>query len=369
MIRIKSPGRICLFGEHQDYLNYPVIAMAISKYIYLEAKRITETKFIIDLPDINDNLEISLKNKELEYNSNRDYLKSGYNQFLRKGINFFKGYKIRITGDIPFSAGVSSSSALVIAWLYFLNLISNTPLNDFQLAIEGYNTEVKEFGEAGGKMDFFSSVYGGLFYLDSKSLSPKIEKFNINLKGFVLGDSLEKKDTVQDLMRVKNIALDSFNTLKKIFPDFDIFNTKLTEISLFLPSLKKKFQEKIIGNITNRDLTFKAKKLILNNLSLLKNQKPNNSKEIIDFYQKLGNLLNIHHKQLKDNIKISTKKIDNMIFNCLESGALGAKINGSGFGGTMFALAPRNEKNLKKSIEESGGKAYLIKTSNGVKIY
>ena len=42
MIRIKAPGRICLFGEHQDYLNYPVIAMAISKYIYLEAKKIIE---------------------------------------------------------------------------------------------------------------------------------------------------------------------------------------------------------------------------------------------------------------------------------------------------------------------------------------
>ena len=47
MIRIKAPGRICLFGEHQDYLNYPVIAMAISKYIYLEAKKNSETKFIM----------------------------------------------------------------------------------------------------------------------------------------------------------------------------------------------------------------------------------------------------------------------------------------------------------------------------------
>ena len=44
MIRIKSPGRICLFGEHQDYLDYPIISMAISKYIYLEAKRISEKK-------------------------------------------------------------------------------------------------------------------------------------------------------------------------------------------------------------------------------------------------------------------------------------------------------------------------------------
>nr|MDO8116777.1 galactokinase family protein [Candidatus Sigynarchaeota archaeon] len=24
-----APGRICLFGEHQDYLNFPVIAASI----------------------------------------------------------------------------------------------------------------------------------------------------------------------------------------------------------------------------------------------------------------------------------------------------------------------------------------------------
>ena len=29
-MEISTPGRICLFGEHQDYLGLPVIAMAIS---------------------------------------------------------------------------------------------------------------------------------------------------------------------------------------------------------------------------------------------------------------------------------------------------------------------------------------------------
>ena len=29
-MEISTPGRICLFGEHQDYLGLPVIPMAIS---------------------------------------------------------------------------------------------------------------------------------------------------------------------------------------------------------------------------------------------------------------------------------------------------------------------------------------------------
>ena len=81
---VKAPGRLCLFGEHQDYLSYPVIALAISKYIYLEAEPINEPKFLVEMPDINETFEIELKNKELEYLSKRDYLRSVYNIFLRK---------------------------------------------------------------------------------------------------------------------------------------------------------------------------------------------------------------------------------------------------------------------------------------------
>ncbi|MHA1724430.1 MAG: mevalonate kinase family protein [Promethearchaeota archaeon] len=368
MIRIRAPGRICLFGEHQDYLGFPIIAMAISQYIYLEAERIHKPFFIVDLLDLKETIEIKLNNKELEYTTNRDYLKSGYNHFIRKGIRFEKGYHVKIWGDIPINAGVASSSALIIAWLFFLNSISNLPFTSSQLALEGYASEVEEFHESGGRMDHFSSVYGNLIYLKTERKKPKHYKFNIKLDGFVLGNSLEKKDTVKDLIHVKKIAIEAFDGLKEIMPEFNLYQTSLNEVKPFLPNLNKEHQEKIIGNLINRDLTKKALELILNNLKILENR--SNVQILNDFYQRLGNLLNHHHKQLKVNIKISTKKIETMITNCLNSGALGAKINGSGFGGTMFALGlPGKESLLTRAIEIAGGQAYIIKTSNGVELY
>jgi len=367
MIRIKSPGRICIFGEHQDYLNYPIISMAISKYIYLEAERIPEPKFLINMPNINSFVEILLNNKELDYESNRDYLFSGYNQFIRKRSRFEKGYSIKITGDIPINAGVASSSALVIAWLYFLNIISETKLDLFQLALEGYNTEVKEFKEGGGMMDHFSSVFGNLIYLKPIFPKPNLILYDLNLKGFVLGNSMEKKETVDDLVRTKNLTLDAFEKISNIMSGFNQFYTKLEEIQPYLPSLKKEHQEKILGNIINRDITYKAKELIDKQLSLLKQGEKSNI--IVDFYLKLGYLLNLHQEQLRDNIKISTNKINNIIASCLNSGALGGKINGSGFGGTMFALMPNNVQLIKKVIEDAGGEAFIIETSKGVEMY
>jgi galactokinase len=367
MIRLKAPGRICLFGEHQDYLNLPVIAMAISKYISLEAKRISEPKFLINLPDIDESMEIFLNNGELDYVSKRDYLRSGYNQFQRMGVKFSKGYDIKITGDIPINAGVASSSALVLAWLYFLNTIGGTPLKDeLALANEGYNAEVREFGEAGGKMDFFSSAFGNIIYLDSSTIEPTVDKYDLTLGGFVLGDSLEKKDTVDDLIRIKNTSLDGFKTLKEINSEFDLFNSKIADIEEFLPNLNKNHQKIIVGQLKNRDLTQDAKILI----SSYYNQSIKSEKDKLIFYQQLGILLNEHHRQLNSNIGISTNKINTMLSECVDIGALGGKINGSGFGGTMFALTtPRKESALAAAIENAGGKAYLIKTSKGVEIY
>jgi len=32
-VEVKAPGRICFFGDHQDYLGLPVIAATIDRYI------------------------------------------------------------------------------------------------------------------------------------------------------------------------------------------------------------------------------------------------------------------------------------------------------------------------------------------------
>jgi galactokinase len=342
--------------------------MAISKYIYLEAKKTSGSYLSIELPDIDEDIEIKLNNKELEYSSKRDYLRSAYNQYLREGFRFQKGYKIKITGDIPINAGAASSSALVIAWLFFLNLIGRNrqKMNKFQLSLMGYKTEIKEFKEGGGSMDHFTSVFGGLLYLEPKKNGHEINNNSIKLDGFVLGNSLEKKETVEDLFRVKDITKKAFMEIKKVMPNFNQYLTSLEEVKKFFPNLKKEYQKKIIGNLVNRDITIQAKNLLFNGL---KNRKYRDFESKNNFYLRLGDLLNKHHFQLRENIEVSTDKIENMISECLDIGAFGAKINGSGFGGTMFALFPNNEDLLVESIEKIGGEAFIIKTSNGVEIY
>ena len=73
-MKITTPGRICLFGEHQDYLGLPVIALAISLRSTIKAVRRNDRKIIINMPDVNQVEEFSLDN--LSYTKDRDYFKS-----------------------------------------------------------------------------------------------------------------------------------------------------------------------------------------------------------------------------------------------------------------------------------------------------
>ncbi|MFN3490378.1 MAG: galactokinase family protein, partial [Emticicia sp.] len=73
MIKISTPGRICLFGEHQDYLGLPVIAAAISRRVDMSGEHRTDEQIIIHLPDINSELLMEISATRMPYQQKRDY--------------------------------------------------------------------------------------------------------------------------------------------------------------------------------------------------------------------------------------------------------------------------------------------------------
>ncbi len=352
-IKVSTPGRICLFGEHQDYLGLPVIAAAISRRVSIEGSQFIDSKADIQLPDIKRSMNFDIF-PEMAYQSNRDYFRSALNILQRVGFTFKNGVKCTVQGNIPINSGTSSSSALLANWVHFLSLIADNPkaISTEEIAEIAYLAEVVEFKEAGGMMDHYSTACGNVIYLQS---GPKIKVENLKPKlgTFVLGDSQEPKDTVGLLKRVKGGVLIAINKIKKEFLDFSISAATFEDLDNFKGLLTFEEQELILGNIDNHRILNQA-------LELLKSD---------SFEDKqLGELLNQHQFNLRENLKISTSKIDRMIEAGLDAGALGGKINGSGGGGCMFVYAPDNPEKIAQAIENQGGKAYVITVDEGTKI-
>ena len=349
---VSTPGRICLFGEHQDYLGLPIIAAAISKRIQVISLGKLEKEFIIHLPDVQkiENFELKFP---LEYSKDRDYFKSILNVLSRKGHSFGYGLKLEVRGNIPINSGTSSSSALNVSFLNFLNHEFALGYNSQEIGEIAYEAEVLEFGEPGGMMDQYSTAVGKVIYLASVP-EIKIKSFNKKLGTFVLGDSLDPKDTLGILSRVKFGTLAGLEKIQKEFPSFSIHSARIDDL------------EKVKGFLTEDEYI-----LIKSNISdreILKNALDLFQGEIEWSDEKLGILLNKHQENLREHKRISTPKIDSMIQASLDAGALGAKINGSGGGGCMFAYAPHNAQKVADAIESVGGKAYIIEVDNGTQV-
>ena len=54
----------------------------------------------------------------------------------------------------------------------------------------------------------------------------------------------------------------------------------------------------------------------------------------------LGELLDASHASLRDDYEVSVPAVERAVAACHEAGALGARIMGGGFGGSVLALFP-----------------------------
>lgn len=118
-LKVSAPGRICLFGEHQDFLGLPVVAAAINLRFYIEGTPRNDSLIEIDMPDIGAHESLDLSG-ELIYTVKRDYLRSCINVLRRTGWQMTHGWDCTYHSTIPINAGVSSSSAMIVTWLRFL---------------------------------------------------------------------------------------------------------------------------------------------------------------------------------------------------------------------------------------------------------
>ncbi|MFC2165218.1 mevalonate kinase [Acidobacteriota bacterium] len=352
-MKVSAPGRICLFGEHQDYFGLPVIAAAINLRIHISGKAKSNLNLEIDLPDIDEFERIDLES-EVRYTRKRDYLKSVINVLQREGISFHQGWDCTVQGSIPINSGTSSSSALVVAWIKFLleaapEFNINAPHTIAELA---FRAEVAEFNEPGGKMDHYASALGGIVNIHfDKELN--VHKYANPLKEFVLADSLIRKDTTSTLAHIKTNVLEGVALLQKRIKGFQlkskIRQRERAEIER-LPAINRRFVE---GTLKTRDLVAQGESLF----------------QTTQFdHKQFGQLLNSQQDVLREYIGVSSPKLDQMIATSLEQGALGAKINGSGEGGCIFAYCPENAREVADTLEKLGAKTYIIHIDEGVKL-
>lgn len=350
-IRSKAPARVCLFGDHQDYLELPIIACAIDRFVEMKGVENTSEEFQFKMLDLKATRNFSIY-ETFENLQKGDHIASVLRVLKRYDCIPKIGYTITVQGNIPINAGVSSSSAVVVAWIRFLLKAfgcSQEITNEF-IAQVAYEAEVKEHNSPGGKMDQYTIAIGDIIYLKTDT-SNHLEKFQKQIKGLIVAESGTPKDTVGLLGDLKGKALEAIELVQETHTDFDVQYARLADIDAYLKDLPQDLKPFFEAAIHNHEITQAA-------YQVLRQGRMN--------HRIIGALMTEHHKVLRDLLNITTPKIDVMIDAALEAGAYGAKIVGSGGGGSICAIAPKDKEGaVIKAIQKvSGEPAYAVQVTS-----
>ncbi len=131
---IQAPGRLEVLGNHTDYNNGLVMAVAVDKYIYIAASSRTDGKVelvstafaapeIFSVSDIKPNPAASWAN----------YVKGVLVLLKKRGVQI-SGFNAAIHSTLPMGAGMSSSAALEVATAMTVRRLHPFTLTDTGLA-------------------------------------------------------------------------------------------------------------------------------------------------------------------------------------------------------------------------------------------
>ena len=341
-----APGRICLFGEHQDYLGMPAVVMAMNRRCRIRfvprSDRLVFWKSPALGPEYGGHYDLDALERASQADR-PDFFLSSLIEAGQKGELPRWGWDATILSSIPVQAGCSSSSALVIAWIAGVERLAGRVTRPELLASKAHLAEVVFFGGPGGAMDHYACSMGGLIRFDP-SLPSSYRRFTEPDLLWVLGDSKTPKDTLGNLSRCKRERVDILDRYGGDWDRIEFGQCSTVEFDL------------VAGTVRNRNIERDASEFL---------GETNQSMEV------LGAWMTEHHAILRDVLLVSTPRIDQMSQAALGAGALGAKIVGSGGGGCMVAMVDPSQPGIVElvltAVRSIGGvAAYEVRCDRGV---
>jgi len=331
-----SPGRLCLFGEHQDYLGFPVIALALPLHCRIEVTP-TESSRILVLraPQLDLERRYDLDNLPPRQSDihTADFALSAIHEVLDAGWELSFGATCLSTTEIPLQAGCSSSTAFCVAWILVLAKLAGKELQPLDVARMAHRAEVTHFGAPGGTMDHVTIAVGGSCLRIGPGMW-EVQELQSLSKGdgvWVLAFSGAMKDTIGHLKRCKDDRLELLQIIGSSW-DADVKESSLTE------NQKELLRTTRINRRTEQD-AFRVW----------------NSNEWTEKESRLGSLMDEHHRALRDGLKLSTSTLEAIRSGALAAGAWGYKLVGSGGGGCAVAWTRKDcAREVEKAMLASG---------------
>lgn len=381
-----APGRIDFLNTHQDYKGLPTVPIAIDRRTSMVADQRDDPIISVASKNIAGGLD-QFPVERPEYEKRPwwgNYLRAVVNALAVEHRKRPKGLDVVVESNLPIASGLGSSAALEVAFAGLLSRANDLGADAREIAEVCYRAEHSELGIPCGRLDQYSSAFGGIILLESRA-PYNVEELPRIPASMVIIDSGVKHSTGL-IHPVRQAEIDS--ALSQLFEAGDIndgvtrhsapkhnevFWEKMDIDSLrsYLPSIDQVCSKRILFTVLMQRSTVLAVKILRSqelDYSSFVEILGNGYKKPSDTLEALGQIVNYQHVLLRDLYDVSHPKLENLRDLALSSGAIGAKLSGAGMGGSVLALT-RDEVAAKRCVESVSGIAALasvVKVDLGV---
>lgn len=308
---VSAPGRVNLIGEHSDYNDGYVLPCAVERRIAVAIGRGGNELYSADFE------EHQPVNEESE-GSWQDYPRGVVWAMKQAGYEIGE-FRATFAGNVPLGSGLSSSAAIEAATILALDTLFGLGIDRQEMAALGVKTENDFVGVQSGIMDQYASLLckeGHALLVDCRSLEEEHVPLDLENAGLTL--------LVCDTRVERELGNTGFNDRQE--------TTARAAETLGLEALRDASEEdleKLSGDELKRARhVVTEQRRVMEAVEALRNT---------DF-ETFGRLLYESHVSLRDDYEVTIPELDTFVEVAEESGALGAKVTGAGWGGCAIAL-------------------------------
>jgi galactokinase len=342
-----APGRVNLIGEHTDYNGGFVFPCALQFGTYLYIRKNNDGMIRLASQNQPESRTIPYLGK-IEKQEVRwfNYPLGVMDQFVQRGIEL-NGMDLLYYGDIPNSAGLSSSASIEMVTAFAINELMNAGLSLMDLTWLSKKAENEFIGLNCGIMDMFAIGMGEInhaVFLNCHTLEYKLIPLQIKGNKLVIVNS-NKSRGLADSKYNERVA-ECQMAMVYLSQLFDI--SRLSEVGY--PQFFKA-QDSIPDEVVRR----RARHVISENQRVLNAVNCLMKGDLPQF----GALMNASHDSLKDNYDVTGFELDTLVEAARKiPGVLGARMTGAGFGGCTVNLV--NEASVEQFIRQVGEEYHSI---------
>ncbi len=323
-----APGRVNLIGEHTDYTGGLVLPIAIPYETNADiAPGDAEYTFTSDsFPGAR---ESSANDHSAALGEWSDYPVGVLREILALGITV-PPFSLHLHGNVPLSAGLSSSASIEVATAVALLQHAGVTLPEQQIALLCQRAENNYVGSPCGIMDQFvvtAATAGHALLLNTRDLQYDLLPMNTGDLGgcsVVVANSMVKHSVATGDYGVRRRELETGQAaIRARYPDTpDLGASTMKQL------------DAVRGGISH-DVYLRCKHVITENARVRQAAEAMRTGDA----GRLGTAMTASHASQRDDFQDSVPEIDFLVSTALaQQGCYGARLTGGGFGGCTVNL-------------------------------